>query len=143
MGLIHADVDLSNPSRSELASLKVTALVDTGAIPLCIPEHVAVQLDLAELEKREVATADGRHVPVPYVGPVQVRFANRSCFTGALVLGDSVLLGSIPMEDMDLVINSRRQRVTVNPESPNMPSAVVKAGLPTERIAGQPIRRAS
>lgn len=134
MGLIHAEVDLSNPRRSELASLKVSALVDTGAITLCIPEHVAVQLNLSELEKREVTTADGRHVPVPYVGPIQVRFENRSCFTGALVLGDSVLLGSIPMEDMDLVISSREQTVTVNPESPNMPSAVVKtAGAPRHR----------
>ena len=140
MGLIHAEVDLSNPRRSELASLKVSALVDTGAITLCIPEHVAVQLNLSELEKREVATADGRHVPVPYVGPVQIRFANRSCFTGALVLGDSVLLGSIPMEDMDLVINPREQCVTVNPESPNMPSAVVKAGHLARRFAGRPFR---
>ncbi len=133
MGLIHAEVDLSNPGRSELASLQVSALVDTGAITLCIPEHIAVQLDLAELEKREVATADGRHLPVPYVGPVRVRFANRSCFTGALVLGDSVLLGSIPMEDMDLVVNPRRRCVTVNPESPDMPSAVVKASRPGHR----------
>ena len=109
-----------------LAPLSVTALVDTAAITLCIPEHVAVQLDLAELERREVTTAEGRRVSVPYVGPVQVRFANRSCFTGALVLGDDVLLGSIPLEDMDLVINPREQQVTVNPESPNIPSAVVK-----------------
>ena len=138
MGLMRAEVDLSNPRRDELASLKVSALVDTGAITLCIPEHVVVQLDLAEFEKREVATADGRHVPVPYVGPVQVRFANRSCFTGALVLGDSVLLGSIPMEDMDLVISSREQRVTVNPESPNMPSAVVKtAGVACHRAGAR------
>ena len=128
MGLIQTEVNLSNPRRSELASLEVSALVDTGAITLCIPEHVAVQLDLAELERKEVVRADGRHVPVPYVGPVQVRFENRSCFTGALVLGSSVLLGAIPMEDMDLVINPRRQCVTVNPESPNIPSAVVKAG---------------
>ena len=140
MGLIHAEVDLSNPRRDELASLKVSALVDTGAITLCIPEHVAVQLDLAELEKREVATADGRHVSVPYVGPVRIRFANRSCFTGALVLGDSILLGSIPMEDMDLVISSREQRVTVNPESPNIPSAVVKAGRSVHRIPEKPCR---
>ncbi len=73
-----------------------------------------------------MTTAEGRHVSVPYVGPVQVGFANRSCFTGALVLGDGVLLGSIPLEDMDLVINPRQQQVTVNPESPNIPSAVVK-----------------
>lgn len=130
MGFIHAEVDLSNPRNRELASLKVSASVATGAITLCIPEHVAVQLDLAELEKREVTTAEGRHVPVPYVGPVQITFENRSCYTGALVLGDSILLGSIPMEDMDLVVNPRMQTITVNPESPNVPSAVVKrAGL--------------
>ena len=127
MGLIRTRVALSNPRKPALAPLDVTALVDTGAITPCIPEHVAVQLDLSELEKREVTTAEGRHVSVPYVGPVQVGFANRSCFTGALVLGDGVLLGSIPLEDMDLVINPRQQQVTVNPESPNIPSAVVKA----------------
>lgn len=131
MGFIHAEIDLSNPRNRELVSLRVRALVDTGAVTLCIPEHVAVQLDLAELEKREVTTAEERHVPVPYVGPVQVTFENRSCYTGALVLGESVLLGSIPMEDMDLVVNPRMQTITVNPESPNVPSAVVKrAGRP-------------
>lgn len=126
MGLIHAALTLSNPGRQELAPLSVTALVDTGAVTLCIPEHVAVRLDLSELEKREVTTAEGRRVAVPYVGPVQVTFGNRSCFTGAFVLGDGVLLGSIPLEDMDLIVNSRRREVTVNPESPDVPSAVVK-----------------
>jgi clan AA aspartic protease len=125
MGLIHTQVDLSNPRNRELAALRVVALVDTGAITLCIPEHVAVQLSLSELERREVTTATGNRVSVPYVGPVQVGFGNRSCFTGALVMGESVLLGAIPLEDMDLVINPRRQEVTVNPESPNIPSAVV------------------
>ena len=126
LGLIHTRATLANPRRSNLSPLTVTALVDTGATTLCIPEHVAVQLDLSELEKREVTTAEGRHVSVPYVGPVQLTFGNRSCFVGALVLGDGVLLGSIPLEDMDLVINARRQEVTVNPESPNIPSALVK-----------------
>lgn len=125
MGLIHTEVELSNPRNRELAALRVMALVDTGAITLCIPEHVAVQLSLSELERREVTTATGNRVSVPYVGPVQVGFGNRSCFTGALVLGESVLLGAIPLEDMDLAINPRRQEVTVNPESPNIPSAVV------------------
>ena len=127
MGLIHTEVHLSNPRNSDLAPLPVKALVDTGAVNLCVPEHVAVQLELAELERREVTTADGRHSLVPYVGPVQVTFGNRSCFTGAFVLGDAVLLGSIPLEDMDLVVNPRLEQVTVNPESPNIPSVLVKA----------------
>ncbi len=126
MGLVYADIKLSNPRNPELNPFSSSALVDTGAITLCIPEHVAVQLELEEIEKREVTTAEGRHIPVPYVGPIMIKFANRSCFTGALVLGDSVLLGAIPMEDMYLVVSSRMQQLTINPASPNMPSAVVK-----------------
>ena len=107
--------------------MKINALVDTGAITLCIPEHIVLQLKLEALEQREVTTADGKKRLVPYVGPVQIRFENRNCFTGALVLGDSVLLGAGPLEDMDLVINPRLQTITVNPESPNIPAAVVKS----------------
>jgi clan AA aspartic protease len=126
MGLITATVELANPKNPSLRTLVVSALVDTGAMTLCLPEHVAVQLELQEIEKREVTTADERSHVVPYVGPVQIRFENRTCFTGALVIGDSVLLGAVPMEDMDLVVSPSRRTITVNPQSPNMPSAVVK-----------------
>jgi clan AA aspartic protease len=126
MGIIMATVELSNPRQPQLSPLNVSALVDTGAMTICIPEHIAVQLQLPEIEKREVTTADERSHVVPYVGPIQIRFQNRTCFTGALVLGDSVLLGAVPMEDMDLVISPSRQTVVVNPKSPNIPSAVVK-----------------
>ena len=126
MGLIYANIELINPRESSLSPLKVRSLVDTGAITLCIPEHIVIQLKLEELEKREVTTAEGRKVLVPYVGPIQIHFENRNCFTGALVLGDSILLGAVPLEDMDLVVNPRLQVVTVNPESPNIPTAIVK-----------------
>jgi hypothetical protein len=46
------------------------------------------------------------------------------------VLGDTVLLGAVPMEDMDLVISPARQTIVVNPKSPNIPSAVVKCLSP-------------
>ena len=47
--------------------------------------------------------------------------------TGALVLGDAVLLGAVPMEDMDLIVNPSRREVTVNPASPNIPHARAKS----------------
>jgi hypothetical protein len=53
-----------------------------------------------------------------------VRFGNRRCFTGAMVLGSEVLLGAIPMEDMDLVLRRQLQSLEVNPESPNLPTSV-------------------
>jgi hypothetical protein len=60
------------------------------------------------------------------MGPIEVRFANRRCFTGAMVLGNEVLLGAIPMEDMDLVLRPQLQSITENPESPNIPLSLAK-----------------
>ena len=126
MGLIRGTFQLLNPLCQELAPLEVSALADTGAVHLCIPEHVALQLQLQELEKREVVLADGHRRTVPYMGPVEVRFRNRRCFTGAMVLGNEVLLGAIPMEDMDLVLQPQLQSIDVNPQSPNIAVSLAK-----------------
>ena len=126
MGPVYADIELANPKNAGLKPLAVRALVDTRAMTLCIPQHVAVQLRLEGIEKREVTTADEKSHVVAYVGPIHIRFANRTCFTGALVIGDSVLMGAVPMEDMDLVVSPSGNSITVNPKSPNIPSAVVK-----------------
>ncbi len=127
MGIIRTNLHLRNPSSgSTLSSMEVNARVDTGAVHLRIPEHLAIQLDLKELERREVTLGNGHRITVPYVGPVEVSFKNRRCFTGAMVLGDEPLLGSIPMEDMDLVVVPSRQTVDVNPQSPNIPMSMAK-----------------
>ena len=101
MGHIFTEIELSNPREQRLASIKVSALADTGALMLCIPEHVALQLKLSTESLREVSMADGRNMNVPYVGPIKVTFGDRFCYVGALVLGDEVLLGAVPMEDME------------------------------------------
>lgn len=128
MGLVYAEIALKNPRNTQLLPLQVKALVDTGAVHLCIPEHVALQLELQEHQKREVEFADGRRQLCPYVGPLEINFAGRQCFTGALVVGDAVLLGAIPMEDMDLVVHPARPTLSVNPSNPNMPVSLVKSG---------------
>ena len=126
MGLIFTEIELSNLLAPDMASYHTRALVDTGALHLCIPQHIAHQLQLKQLEQREVTIADGSKKLVPYVGPVKITFKNRNCFTGAMVLGDEVLLGAIPMEDMDLVVHPAQLTVTVNPQSPNIPASVAK-----------------
>ena len=126
MGLIHADLLLSNPKRSDLAGITVTTMADKGALHLCIPPHIVMQLQLDELEKREVTLADGSKQLIPYVGPLMVRFGNRGCFTGAMALGDEMLLGAIPMDDMDLVLRPATRDVSANPKSPNIPASIAK-----------------
>lgn len=102
MGDASAEIALSNPRKPELKPIRTQALADAGALMLCIPEHVAVQLGLETESEREVGVADGRKLTVPYAGPIRIEFDGRICFVGALVLGDEVLLGAVPMEDMDL-----------------------------------------
>ncbi len=126
MGLIGAEIELSNPRDQDIKPIQVKSLVDTGSLHLCIPEHVAIQLKLEELYKREVTTADGRKHLVPYMGPIALKFENRGCFTGALVFGDEVLLGAIPMEDMDVLVSPAKQALIVNPESPNIAMSIAK-----------------
>ncbi len=126
MGLVNAKVILKNPRREELTPLEVEALADSGAVHLCIPEHIKIQLKLEEIDKKEVTLADGGKKLVPYVGPIEIRFKNRVGFAGALVMGDQILLGAIPMEDMDLVILPNQRVLDVNPASPNTASTIAK-----------------
>jgi clan AA aspartic protease len=125
MGLIITMLRLSNPKRNEIQPVEVEALADTGSVFLVIPEHVQVQLGLEELEKREVTLADGSRRLVPYVGPVELRFKNRGGYFGALVMGNGVLLGAIPMEDMDLVLLPNERRIDINPRNPNYAHGLV------------------
>jgi len=126
MGLIRAKVLLKNPRQADPQPVEVEALVDSGAVHLCIPPHVQVQLGLEEIAKKEVTLADGGQKLVPYVGPLEIHFKNRIGFAGALVMGDEVLLGAIPMEDMDLVIIPKTRTLDVNPGSPNIATSIAK-----------------
>ncbi len=120
MGIVRAAVRLYNDGRSDIEEVYANALVDTGAMNLCIPEHVALQLKLEKRYEREVILADGSRKLVPYVSGVRVETQGRGCVTGALVFGDQVLLGAIPMEDMDMVVHPARLTAIPNPENPNV-----------------------
>jgi len=126
MGLVTAKISLKNPREKKLKILEENALVDSGAVHLCIPEHIKIQLKLEEIDKKEVTLADGSKKLVPYVGPIEIRYKNRVGFSGALVMGDQVLLGAIPMEDMDLIVIPGKRVLDVNPDSPNVATSIAK-----------------
>ena len=126
MGLVNAKLLLTNPKKPELEPVETEALADSGAVHLCITEHIRIQLQLDEIDKKEVTLADGSQKLVPYVGPIELRFKNRVGFAGALVMGDQTLLGTIPMEDMDLVIIPKTRTLDVNPGSPNIATSIAK-----------------
>ena len=70
MGLVYADIELINGDdlamvrrnlmdKDEVKRMWVNALVDTGAIMLCINENIQEQLQLPVLEKRKAQMANG------------------------------------------------------------------------------------
>ena len=124
MGLVYADIKLDNPKQGGSVPIAAQALVDSGALHLCIPESLSRQLNLAAERIRRVTFADGRSVEAPYVGPVRVEAAGRTCFVGAMVFGDEVLLGAIPMEDLDLLVDPARQELV--PRDPRGPVSMAK-----------------
>ncbi len=94
---------LKNPAKPYIAAIDTDGLVDTNSVYLCIPEYIRQQLQLESRGDKTVVFRDGSSELVPYVGPVEVQFKSRAGFVGALVLGSEVLLGALPMEEMDLV----------------------------------------
>ena len=124
MGIVYQHIRIANAARPELEDVDAKALVDSGALDLCIPRLVAAQLKLSVLEQRLVTYADGRKELVDYVGPILVEVFGRKAFTGAMVMGDQVLLGAIPMESMDVLIDPRSQMLVPNPDNPNVPGAL-------------------
>lgn len=126
MGLVHTKIVLKNPRNARIKPIEVSALADSGALHLCIPEHLRRQLKLGIIDQKQVELADGSIMFVPYVGPIEIHFKNRIGFVGALVMGNEPLVGAIPMEDMDLVIIPKKRVLDVNPDSPDISSTKAK-----------------
>jgi glutamate mutase epsilon subunit len=59
MGLATAKVILENPKDQVLEPIEAEALADSGAVHVCIPEHLRIQLKLEQIDKKEMILADG------------------------------------------------------------------------------------
>ncbi|MCL2742308.1 MAG: clan AA aspartic protease [Planctomycetaceae bacterium] len=139
MGHVYADITLLNSfdvtaanrgliPEGDVKKLTVNAMVDSGAMTLTINEDIAKQLDLEVQKQLEVVLADGSYRKCDYVGPVIIHFENRIACCLALVLpgADEILLGVIPLEEMDVIIDPIDQRLIVHPDRPHRAQLKVK-----------------
>jgi len=126
MGLTYAKLKLTNLFNHQ--QIEINSLVDTGATFMCVTEEIALQLgfDTSEVSRQVVTLADGHQRKVPKIAPIEIAFENRSYVTEAVVLGNEPLLGIIPLEAMDLIVDPRQQMLMVNPQHPNYPVALAK-----------------
>jgi clan AA aspartic protease len=121
MGLVYADFKLVNHYTRQ--SVNIRALVDTGTTGAFVTWEVARQLgfDPEELSVQHVTVADGRRVVVPRLAPVEIHFQDRHYCTEVCILGDQCLMGVIPLEFMDLIVDPKRLAVIPNPAHPDGP----------------------
>ena len=139
MGHVYADIVLLNtfdvgmarrgllPSEN-VRKMEVNAMVDSGAMTLTINEKIAEQLGLEVKKQVDVTLADGSHRKCDYVGPVDIHFENRFAGCHALVVpgADEILLGVIPLEEMDVMIDPVSQKLVVHPDRPLLAGMKVK-----------------
>ncbi|GHS91522.1 hypothetical protein FACS1894139_13050 [Planctomycetales bacterium] len=129
MGHVYAEIALSNYAddiavkegrldEREARRTIVNSLVDSGATMLTITPSVQKQLGLRKIGEEVFILADQREITCDIVGPVEVRFAGRFSLCDAVVMphANEVLLGAIPMEEMNLVIYPDEGRLDVNPK---------------------------
>ena len=92
------------------------ALVDTGATQLSMPKRLIDQLGLRATTMRRARTSAGT-VMVQVYEAVRLTVQGRDCLSDVAELPDEcpVLIGQLPLEQMDFVVDLRGQRLIGNP----------------------------
>ena len=107
----------------QVRSIEIEALVDTGATMLILPADVVNRLGLKEQGRRKVRYANGSEEEIPWVGGVRLTVLGREMVASALVVpaGTIALIGQIPLEELDLIVDAKSRALKVNPASPDIP----------------------
>jgi clan AA aspartic protease len=124
-GTVYAEITLKNAGdrikvrdgflpEGKVRQATVKALVDTGAGTLVIDENTCQKLGLEIRGLRSATVANGAREVCKVTEPVEIHWKNRETACPAIVLPgtDGVLLGAIPLEDMDLVVNPAKQELS-------------------------------
>ncbi|MDR3171056.1 MAG: clan AA aspartic protease [Treponema sp.] len=124
MGTVYEDIILKNTidvgeaqrgriPEHQVRIAAVTALVDTGAGTIVINEAILQKLGLTITGLRQGTLADGASAVYQVTEPVDIHWQDRECTCRALVVpnADSILLGVIPLEDMDLIVDPRDRKL--------------------------------
>jgi clan AA aspartic protease len=124
MGIVYADLILKNArdvgnvwcghiAEKNVHQAAVRAVVDTGAGTLVIGEDIFQRLGLTIKGLRGVTLAGGEHLVGRITEAVEIHWKDRFSTLNALVLPGEheVLLGALALEDMDLIVDPKRQEL--------------------------------
>jgi hypothetical protein len=119
---------LGELQRTAVRSATVSALVDSGAVMLVLPQDLVEALGLREVGKAIVPYADERKEERPLAGIVTVQVGSRltslNCVVGPP--GSEALIGQVVLETTDLLVDCSQQKLVPRPESPFLPLLKLK-----------------
>jgi predicted aspartyl protease len=92
------------------------AFIDTGASTLSLPKRLVTELGLTLLRSRQARTSAGA-VTLQIYGTVRLTVQGRDCTCDVVEKPDDcpVLIGQVPLELLDFVIDLGGQRLIGNP----------------------------
>jgi len=137
MGRVAIEVELVNHADAVLAGanalplekvrrIRIEAIVDTGASHLVLPQAVVDRLGLPVVGRTAVRYADQRSATRNIVSDIELHVLGRDGIFRAIVEPDrkDVLLGAIVLEDLDLIVDCRAQKLV--PRDPNGMLAIIE-----------------
>ena len=111
-------VEKGSLALEQVRRIEVTdALVDTGAIHLMIPRRYVEQLGLERYRMLRAKTTGGM-TEIPMCGMVLLTVQGRDCRMEVGEIPDEcpVLIGQIPLESLDFIVDPIHQRLIGNPD---------------------------
>jgi len=123
MGLVHAEITLKNAgdvtnvrrgliNEPEIRQTIVQVVVDTGAMTLVINEQLRQQLGLGIVGTKQATLANNVKETVQIAETVEIHWKNRSMTCQPWVVNAGrILLGAIPLENMDLIVDPAGQEL--------------------------------
>ncbi len=111
------DYEQNRLPKDQLRRVQVDdALIDTGATTLSLPKRFIAQLGLKPTRTRQARTSAGT-ITLQIYGTVRVTIQGRDCPCDVVEVPDDcpVLIGQIPLEAMDWVVDPVAQRLIGNP----------------------------
>jgi len=124
MGHVHAEITLKNAidtgnardghiKEEEVRSLTIEAMVDTGATRMFISEEIRQKLGLKVVGSTPIRIANGTWIACQVTEPAEVIWKNRFTTLNTVIIpgSDITLLGVVPLEEMDLMVNPATQEL--------------------------------
>jgi clan AA aspartic protease len=98
---------------TKIRTVTLEAIPDTGAWTLIVNEETRRKLGLAVVEAVESSLADGSSTQYGLTEPVEIRWKDRRISLQAVVIpnANSILLGALPLEGLDLYVDPVNQRL--------------------------------